>query len=219
MHYSSEDTRDKAVSAGGSLNEMHRLCWVALMAALVAAGALFHLSIGPVPITFQEFFIVLSGLLLGPRHGVYVVILYIFAGAAGLPVFSGGRAGLGHLVGPTAGYFVGFLMLALCAGIGAQTAKKLHAGPRKDADGEQENKSFAQLGRGPTLVALGFSVVGLFFLYCCGVAWLMYSLDFTVGQAISAGVLPFLPLATVKLVLAVLVWRGLYAKRLLPLWN
>ena len=49
------------------------------------------------------------------RRGFLAVLLYVVAGAAGLPIFSGGAAGLAVLTGPTAGYLVGFpLAAALC---------------------------------------------------------------------------------------------------------
>jgi biotin transport system substrate-specific component len=47
-------------------------------------------------------------------------MLYLLAGAAGLPVFSGGGAGLARLLGPSGGYLIGFPIGALCAGLLAE---------------------------------------------------------------------------------------------------
>lgn len=70
---------------------------------------------GLVPITLQTFGVLLTGAVLGPRRGFLAVVLYLLVGALGLPVFSGGAAGPGVLVGPTAGYLLGFpLAAALC---------------------------------------------------------------------------------------------------------
>ncbi|WP_101524006.1 biotin transporter BioY [Nocardioides houyundeii] len=71
---------------------------------------------GPVPITLQTFGVLLAGAVLGARRGLLAVLLYLAVGAAGLPVFSGGRAGLAVFQGPTVGYLVGFPLAALCCG-------------------------------------------------------------------------------------------------------
>ena len=93
---------------------------IAAFAALVAVCALLPAIkvAGPVPITLQTFAVLLSGAVLGMRRGFLAVLLYVGAGAAGLPIFSGGAAGLAVLTGPTAGYLLGFpLAAALCGGI------------------------------------------------------------------------------------------------------
>ncbi len=252
-----------------TLSDLHRLAWTAFMAALIAAGALAHLAIGPVPITFQDMAVILAGLILGPRHGVYAMALYLFAGAAGLPVFSGGRSGLGHLAGPTGGYFAGFLLLAFWAGVGGRLAGRMlqrsHAAPGMEnmptgahesaapgnpVSGEQPDippahaetsypAQSANASRIPppsrpvplaagkrtaparsTLVALlcafGCALVGMALVYACGAAWLVLGLDFSLKQAVAAGVVPFLPLGLVKTVLAVLIWQRLLQRKLLP---
>lgn len=93
---------------------------IAAFAALVAVCALLPAIkvAGPVPITLQTFAVLLSGAVLGARRGFLAVLLYVAAGAAGLPIFSGGAAGLAVLTGPTAGYLVGFPLAAgLCGAI------------------------------------------------------------------------------------------------------
>ena len=90
---------------------------IAAFAALIAACALGPaLKVaGPVPITLQTFAVLLSGAVLGMRRGFLAVLLYVVAGAAGLPIFSGGASGLAVLSGPSAGYLLGFpLAAALC---------------------------------------------------------------------------------------------------------
>ena len=241
-------------SSPTALVDLHRLSWVALMAALVASGAFFSIAIGPVPITFQDLFIALAGFVLGPRYGVYSVALYILAGAAGLPVFSGGKSGLGHLAGPTGGYLAGYVLLAFCTGVGSRLAKYMssgnipsssrghgaavkartalsedmpgtggtnlpassEAGQRTHAKGPGPRPRPAILGWRPTLAALGCALVGLFFLYTCGVAWLMHTLDLSLEKALAVGVVPFIPLGTAKVALSVLLWRSLYQRGLIP---
>ena len=69
------------------------------------------------PITLQTFAVLLSGAVLGMRRGFLAVLLYVVAGAAGLPIFSGGAAGLAVLTGPSAGYLLGFPLAAGMCGL------------------------------------------------------------------------------------------------------
>jgi biotin transport system substrate-specific component len=69
-----------------------------------------------VPLTLQTLAVILVGAALGAKRGTLALLLYLAEGAAGLPVFSGGRAGLGHLLGPTGGYLAGFVAAAAVAG-------------------------------------------------------------------------------------------------------
>ena len=83
--------------------------YASLFAALVAVGAFISIPIGPVPIVLQNFFVLLAALLLGPRWGVAAVGVYLLSGICGLPVFAGGTAGIGRILGPTGGYLMGYL--------------------------------------------------------------------------------------------------------------
>jgi biotin transport system substrate-specific component len=96
---------------------------VAVFAALIVAlGALYvPLPFTPVPVTGQTLGILLAANLLGARRGVASVALVLLLAAAGMPVLAGGRAGVGTLLGPSGGYFVGYLLTA--AVLGAATAR------------------------------------------------------------------------------------------------
>ena len=91
---------------------------VASFAALIAVCAILPAInvAGPVPITLQTFAVLLSGAVLGMRRGLLAALLYVTAGAAGLPIFSGGAAGIAVLTGPSAGYLVGFPLAAGACG-------------------------------------------------------------------------------------------------------
>ena len=99
------------------------LALIAVFAALVAASALVAaIPVGGlgVPITLQTLAVMLTGLALGAGRAFAAVGLYLLLGFAGLPIFSGGRSGLGVLAGPSAGYIIGFLLAATA--VGALTA-------------------------------------------------------------------------------------------------
>ncbi|MDL2279793.1 biotin transporter BioY [Desulfovibrio sp. OttesenSCG-928-G11] len=201
----------------GQLAALHLLCRTALMAALMAAGALFHLSLGPVPFTLQDMFVALAGLVLGPRHGPYAVGLYILAGCAGLPVFSGGRAGLGHLIGPTGGYLAGFMLLAFCSGLGGRlAAAKSGQAAEKSASATTKNGRAAKDSLRALWPALAWTVCGWALMYAAGASWLMWTMNLSSFQGLSLGVLPFLPAAAIKLPLCLLLWRALRRRELLP---
>jgi biotin transport system substrate-specific component len=74
------------------------------------------LPFSPVPITGQTIIVLLIGAFLGKNRGAGAVGLFLAQGAAGLPVFAGGKSGLAVLVGPTGGYLFGFLAAAYIVG-------------------------------------------------------------------------------------------------------
>ncbi len=94
------------------------LTHIALFAALIAVLGLIpkiDLMVG-VPITAQSLGIMLCGTVLGSKRGALAVILFLVLVAAGLPLLSGGRGGIGVFTGPSAGFLVGFPVAAFVAG-------------------------------------------------------------------------------------------------------
>jgi biotin transport system substrate-specific component len=91
---------------------------VLAFALAIAFGAqvAVPLPFTPVPITLQTLFVVLAGVVLGPRLGALAAGTYVLAGAAGAPVFANGGAGLPWLLGPTGGYLLAAPIAALIAG-------------------------------------------------------------------------------------------------------
>lgn len=94
------------------------LALIASFAALIAVlGIVPPIAVGlPVPITLQTMGIMLAGLVLGARRGALAVLVFGALVLLGLPLLSGGRGGLGVLAGPSAGYFVGFVLGAYVTG-------------------------------------------------------------------------------------------------------
>lgn len=87
---------------------------------LTALAAQVVIPIGPIPITGQTFAVLLAGALLGSRLGAITMIAYLVEGASGLPFFSGGHAGLLHLMGPSGGYLIAFPAAAFITGAFAE---------------------------------------------------------------------------------------------------
>ena len=95
-------------------------------AAIVISASLFvalcarvtvPLPFTPVPLTLQNFGVLVVGLLLGSRRGFAALALYLLEGASGLPVFNpAGPGGIAQLLGPTGGYLVSYPFVAALAG-------------------------------------------------------------------------------------------------------
>lgn len=70
----------------------------------------------PVPISLQIFAIYITAYALGFSRSIVSTGIYLLLGAVGLPVFSGYQGGFSRLVGPTGGYLVGYIFIALIVG-------------------------------------------------------------------------------------------------------
>ena len=167
------------------------LAQIAVFAALIAAlGLPGALSIGgtAVPITFQTLGVMLAGAILGARKGTLSVLLLIVLVAAGLPLLSGGRGGLGVFIGPSVGYLIGWLLGV--AVIGWATARLL---PRY-----------------PIAPALAWTALGgIVAIYLVGVPVFAAITGTPLGVAI-AGSAIFLPGDVLKVVVTVLVAKGVH---------
>ena len=91
--------------------------FVLAWAIAVALAGRIEIPFVPVPFTLQTLAAMGAGLTLGPRQGAAAVALTLLAGAAGLPAFPGGGAGLAHLTGPTGGYLWALPALAALYGL------------------------------------------------------------------------------------------------------
>jgi biotin transport system substrate-specific component len=156
------------------------MVYASLLAALTGASAVFAFPIGPVPITLQVLFVLLSGGLLGPKWGPVSMGLYLLLGLVGLPVFAGGTSGIGHLLGPTGGYMVGFVLSSFVVGLMMTRTRSLPW----------------------VLLAM---VVALMTIYGLGICWLSLAARMPLSRALAVGLLPFLPADALKVVIAALV--------------
>ena len=121
-----------------ALNPGHeRVADWARQAALVVGASLFvalcarvtlPLLFTPVPLTLQNFGVLLVGLVLGPRRAFAAMILYLAEGSAGLPVFNpAGLGGTAQLFGPTGGYLMAYPLVAGLAGLVMEGGRKTFA--------------------------------------------------------------------------------------------
>ncbi len=92
------------------------LILVGLFSALMIVGANLRIPFPIVPVTFQPFFAILAGLLLGPSLGFLSQVVYLFIGLAGFPVFADGSGGLAYILRPSFGFLIGFALSAWLAG-------------------------------------------------------------------------------------------------------
>ena len=96
-----------------------------LFVALCARVTIPLMPLTPVPLTVQNFGVLLVGLLLGSRRGFAALTLYLIEGAGGLPVFSPtGPGGLAQLSGITGGFLLAYPFVALVAGYIFDRGKK-----------------------------------------------------------------------------------------------
>ncbi|MFI8995225.1 biotin transporter BioY [Streptomyces sp. NPDC053542] len=147
-------------------------------AALTGVAAQIAVPVpgSPVPVTGQTFAALLVGASLGAGRGFLSLALYALVGMAGVPWFAGGQAGAG---GASFGYVLGMLLAATVVGALA----------RRGGD------------RG-VLRTAGTMLVGEALIYAVGVPYLAMATGMSMGQAVAAGLVPFLIGDAVKAVLA-----------------
>ena len=178
---------DSPMKSSAGKGTLTKAALVVFGTLLLAISAQFKIPLYPVPITGQTLVVLLIGMTFGARLGGITMAAYLFEGALGLPVFAGGASGIAILMGPTGGYLLGFLLASVAMGY------------------------LAERGMGRTVVSTVVAMlIGNCVIYVCGVFWLSNFIGF--GQAIAAGVLPFLYGDTLKLVIAAglmpLAWRA-----------
>ena len=150
------------------------LVLAAVTAAVTCVLSPFAVPVGPVSVTLGVLAICLASYLLGWKLGMLSCLVYILLGFAGLPVFSGFRAGAAVLLGPTGGYVVGYLPMAAIAGLAAQRLKSRAA-------------QFCGMAAG----------VGV--LYAFGTAWYCIQANVPLAAALAGCVYPFIPFDLAKL--------------------
>ena len=185
------EMQQAAVAARKSKMSVRDICYAGLFAAVIAVMAQISIPMPMgVPMTMQTFAITLAAVVLGSKLSTISSLIYIIMGAVGLPVLANFSGGFDKFVGPTGGFLLSFPLMAFIIGWGAEH--------RKDF-------------KGAYVIAL---VVGTVVNYVVGVAMFVVVAHSTVAVGITACVLPFIPTAIIKAVLACAI--GLNLRKRIP---
>ncbi|WP_416829253.1 biotin transporter BioY [Ectobacillus polymachus] len=110
------------------INMVYVSMFAAIMGALGVIPPIF-LSFTPVPITLQSMGVMLSGSILGarlgPKYAALSQALFLLVVAAGMPLLSGGRGGIGVFASPSGGYLISYIVGAYVIGYFAYRMKKI----------------------------------------------------------------------------------------------
>jgi len=156
------------------------------IAGLTFVGANIYIPLTPVPVTLQTLFVLMAGAAIGGRFGSLSQLLYVGAGAVGLPIFAGGLAGGAVLAGPTGGYLLSFFVVPLVVA--------------------------ALIRRSRSIAWLTVSyTVGTIVIFAMGVTHLAVFYTGSFGEALKVGLIPFLPGAALKIVAATSITRSYWA--------
>lgn len=184
----SQNETSGAVAVDNQKIKTKQMVLIALMTAVTCVlGPLsIPLPFSPVPISLTNFAIFLAIFVLGMKNGTISFIIYLLLGAVGVPVFSSFRGGLQVLAGPTGGYLIGFIFLALIMGFA------LDHFDRKLV---------------PTIIGM---IIGMVVCYAFGTVWLAKLLSLSFKEGLMMGVILYLPGDAAKIIIAAIVGPKLY---------
>lgn len=162
---------------------------IAFFTALLAVMAQISIPMPlGVPITMQTFAVILAGITLGAKKGALSTIAYLLLGIFGVPAFASFRGGAEVLLGATGGFLLSFPIMAFLCGLGIKRKT------RGENSSIYKKKRIARLVAGITAGTAANFMCGMFFFVL-----MTHSAPLT---AFYGCVLPFLPGAVIKAVLA-----------------
>jgi biotin transport system substrate-specific component len=170
----------------GSLQESLAGKTLLVIGATAFVAVCAHISLPlpftPVPLTLQNFAVLLVGMFLGPVAGFSAMILYLVEGALGLPVFTPYAAGgIAHLLGPNGGYLFSYPLAAATAGWIVRALQPITTRFRS------------------ALVAATAATLPIFLL---GAGWFAYYAHHNVSATWAMAIAPFIPGELVKITAA-----------------
>lgn len=145
---------------------------------------------GGVPMTMQTFAITLAAVVLGAKLSTVSSVIYLLLGAVGVPVLANFSGGFDKFIGPTGGFLISFPLMAFIIGWGAD-----------------HRHAF----RGAYVLAL---IVGTIANYVVGTAMFCVLMNSSITAGVTACVLPFIPTAVIKAVLATVI--GFLVRKRIP---
>jgi biotin transport system substrate-specific component len=150
-----------------------------------AAQVSFALPFTPVPITGQTFAVVLVGASLGTIRGVASLVLYLWLGVAGAPIYADHAHGWSVVTSASGGYLVGFVLAAALTGFLAE---------------RRWDRTLSS--------SIGAMLTGNVLIYLVGLPWLAVVLDTNLEKTLEYGLYPFVPGDIFKLYLAAALLPG-----------
>lgn len=164
-------------------SSIRNITMVSLMVAMLSITAYisFPIPFTPILITAQTIVINLIGLTLRPKKSVTTILVFLLIGSIGIPVFSGGRAGIGTLVGPSGGYFLGFVVAVFL--ISYLRGSKINF----------RTYLFLTIGVGMTII------------YFFAALWMSYYNGATIIETIKIAILPFIAGDIIKCFIASII--------------
>ena len=163
------------------ISRTYEIVTMALMAGVMCILGPMSIPIGLVPISFTNLVIYLAVYLLGAKKGTISYLIYLLLGIFGLPVFSGYTGGLSKLGGPTGGYLIGFIFMALITGYVIEIFKY------------------------QTMLSILGMVLATFIAYFFGTEWFVIQMKCSVKYALGVCVFPFLIGDLIKMIIASLL--------------
>lgn len=160
-----------------------KLAAVAVGSLILTLSSWIEVPMVPVPITMQTYAVTLIGALYGWRLAAATILAWFGQAAMGMPVLAGGAGGFAHFFGPTGGYLLAFLLVAMLTGWLAE----------RGWNGRRVGLAFLSM------------LVGNALCLVLGAAWLATLIG--PKQAIVAGVLPFILGGVLKSGLAAVTLR------------
>lgn len=148
---------------------------ISLFAALMAVLGIFPPLMVPglgIPITAQSLGPLLAGGILGAKRGGLSLVLFVALVAVGLPLLSGGRGGLGSLVGPWSGFIYGWVLAAFVAGWLTE-------------------RFYARLNFVTSFLISALAGIGV--VYAAGVPWFAAMSGVPLAEAFAASAVAFIP--------------------------
>lgn len=170
-----------------------KLTLTALMAALTAVGAFIRIPTPWSAFSMQVFFVLMAGVLLGPKYGALSQTVYIALGLMGLPIFISGGGPM-YVLQPTFGFLLSYIPMAAVVG---------HLCRREAAPGFWRIVGACLAGE-CVMYAIALPYMG-------GILHLYLGQNMTAGQILMSGMVLFLPYDAIKILLT-----GLLGKKLIP---
>jgi biotin transport system substrate-specific component len=159
-------------------SSVYHMAITGVMAAVICILGPLSIPIGVVPISFTNLAIYFALYTLGMKKGTISYIIYMLIGFVGIPVFSNFTGGPSKILGPTGGYIVGFIFMALIAGF------------------------FIDKFFDKWYLCFAGMILGTAVCYVFGTVWLAYQANMSVIAALAAGVIPFVPGDLAKILIA-----------------